>query len=331
MGDDEVFPARFADDARVGAVGGHRSADRLPHRVEDGGGAREVRAGQVAAREHRVRDHHGIAGHHVDDARRQARFDQQAHDVVRAQHRRRRRLPDDRAAHQRGRARQVPANGREVERSHGVDEAFETAVVGLVPHPPVGDRLLAVELLRVVRVEAEEVGQLARRVDLGLVRRLRLVEHRGGVERGAPGAGQEFSGLQEDGRAILPRPRRPLALRGDGGLDRRVDFGRARQVIVAEHVPMVVRHHGAGGLAGAHVLAVDHHRDVDALGRHRVEARLQLGALRRARSVAPDGFVDGRGNLAATVEGHHTILMRTTGSRLQAAGYDYGPDACLLP
>ena len=65
------------------------------------------------------------------------------------------------------------------------------------------ERLLGVELLRVVRVEAPEVDQLAGRVDLGLEDRLRLAEHGGGVERGAPGGGEQLGGLA--GR----RPRDP--------------------------------------------------------------------------------------------------------------------------
>ena len=98
----------------------------------------------------------------------------------------RRRLPHDGVAHQRRRGRQVAGDRGEVERRDRVDEALERAVVGAVPHArAVGDRLLGVDLLGVVDVEAPEVDQLAGRVDLGLERRLRLAEHRRGVEPSA--------------------------------------------------------------------------------------------------------------------------------------------------
>ena len=135
------------------------------------------------------------------------------HHVVRAQHRARRRLPDRHAAHEHGRRGQVAADRREVERRDRVDEPLERPVLELVPDAGAVDRLLAVELLRVADVEAPEVDQLAGRVDLRLKRRLRLPQHRRRVDRGAPGRGEQLGRLQEDRRAILERPVRPLAPR----------------------------------------------------------------------------------------------------------------------
>ena len=66
--------------------------------------------------------------------------------------------------------------------------------------------------------------ELAGRVDLGLVRGLRLPEHRRGVERVAPRPGEQLGGAQEDRGALLPRPARPV-LPGRRG---RVDRLRAR-------------------------------------------------------------------------------------------------------
>src|SRR5262245_56084891 len=62
-------------------------------------------------------------------------------------------LPHHRVAHERGRRGQVAADGREVEGRDRVHEALEGPVLELVPHAPRGDRLLGVELLRVVGVE----------------------------------------------------------------------------------------------------------------------------------------------------------------------------------
>ena len=174
-------------------------------------------------REQRIRDHHGVAGHEVDDARRQARLLEQAIDVVGAEHGARRRLPDDGAAHQRRRRRQVAADGGEVERRDRVDESLEAAIVELVPHRVVGDRLLAVQLLRVGGVVAPEVDQLARRIDLGLKHRLRLAQHRRRIQRRPPRRGQQLGGLEEDRRAILPRPCGPVVPRGERRVDGLLD------------------------------------------------------------------------------------------------------------
>ena len=253
-------------------------------------------------RQQRVGDRHRVARHEVDDAGRQARGLEQLHHVVAAQHRRLRRLPDHGVAHQRRRAGQVAADGREVERAHGVDEALERAVVGLVPDALLADRLLAVEVLGVGAVEAEEVDQLARRVDLGLVRRLALPEHRRGVERVAPRRREQFGGPQEHRGAVFPGPAAPFLARGGGGGDGLLHQLGRRLVPGAEHVRVVVRHHDGRGVAGAVLLAVDDDGDVDVLAGHAGEARLQRGALGRARGVAADRLVDDGGYPATCPE-----------------------------
>ncbi len=72
--------------------------------------------------------------------------------------------------------------------------------------PAAGRRLglLGVDLLHVVGVEAPEVDQLAGGIDLGLVDRLGLAQHGGGVDHLPVGPGQQVGGLQEDGRPVLP-------------------------------------------------------------------------------------------------------------------------------
>ena len=116
----------------------------------------------------------------------------------------RRRLPDDRVAHQRRRGGQVAGDRGEVERRDRVDEALERAVVGAVPDArAVRDRLVGEDLLGVVDVEAPEVDQLAGAVDLGLERRLRLAEHGGGVDPLPPRAGQQVGRLEQDGAPVV--------------------------------------------------------------------------------------------------------------------------------
>ena len=231
---------------------------------------------------------------------------EQLHQVVRREHRARRRLPHDGVAHQRRRGRQVRGDRREVERRHRVDESFERAVLELIPHRVVADRLLGEQLLGVVHVEAPEVDDLAGGVDLGLEHRLRLPEHRRAVDGVAPRRGQQFGGLQEHGRAIVERPRAttPCARRAP----RRPPAARAR----AWPCDMC-RARGDGRAAsptgavspGADLLAADDERNVDLLGGHRVEPRLERRALRRARRVRPDGFVDRRRNAARPLKAAH--------------------------
>ena len=240
-------------------------------------------------REARVGDLRGVPGHHVDDARRKSGRLEQLHDVVGGEHRGGRRLPDDRVPHERGRRGEVSADRREIEGGHRVDESLERAIVELVPHPVTRDRLFGVELLRVRRVEAPEIRQLARRVDLGLKHGLRLAEHRRRVQRGAPGGREELGRLQEDRGAILPRPVGPFLPGGVRRLDRLRDMLGGRLVPVAQHMLVIVRHHRLRGLSGANLPATDEDRDVDALVRHRLEASLELGRApaNRARRTSP--------------------------------------------
>jgi len=95
-----------------------------------------------------------------------------------------------------------------------------------------------------VRVESPEVDQLACRIDLGLECRLRLAEHRGGVERCSPGRREELRGLEEYSGPILPRPVRPVVRRFLGGANSLVDVFFSSAMPLGEHVLVVVWHHG---------------------------------------------------------------------------------------
>src|SRR5215204_2403363 len=293
MRDDEVLAARLADDARVVAVAIHVLADRAPHAVEHGRRACEVDAREVLAPEDGVADRRAGAVDEVDHAVRQPRLLEEAHQVVGRQHRRRRRLPHDRVPHQRRRAGQVPGDRREVERADREDEALERPVLHPVPHPRRRSRLLAVDPRHELDVEAEEVDQLARGVDLGLVRRLRLAEHRSGVERVAPRAGEQLGGAEEDSGTLLPRPARPVLPRLRGGVDRRLHVLSAALVDVGKDVLLVVGHHGRARVAGGDVLAADHERDLDALVAHLLEPQPEPRALGAARREVVHGLVEG--------------------------------------
>ena len=123
----------------------------------------------------------------------------------------------------------LPRDRREVERRDRVDEPLERPVLQSVPHRVAADRLLLVELLRVVRIEPPEVDHLRRRVDLRLEHVLRLPQHRRRVQRGAPGRRQQFRGAKEHRRALVPGPARPLAARLERRRDRLLDVLRLRE------------------------------------------------------------------------------------------------------
>ena len=246
-------------------------------------------------RDDRVADVGAAAGDHVDDAGREAGRLEQLHDVVGREERRRRGLPQDRVAHQRGRRREVAGDAREVERGDGEDEPFERAVLDLVPLAGRRERLVLVDLPHEVDVVAEEVDQLAGGVDLGLERVLALAEHGGGVERVAPRAFEEVGGAEEDGGAVVPVHPHPVVPGLDGGFDGAVHLGLAALVLDAEDAAVLVRGDDLGRAPGLDALAADHGGDVDRLLAHLHEAGAERGALGAAGGVGADGLVDGDG------------------------------------
>ena len=240
-------------------------ADRLPHALEDAGRAGEVHAGEVLACERGVADLRAGAVDEVDHAVGQAGLLQQLHQEVRGVGRGRRGLPDDGVPHQRGARREVAADRGEVERRHREDEAFERAVLQPVPDAGRGDGLLLVDARHVADVEAPEVGELAGGVDLRLVRGLRLAEHRRGVERGAPRAGEQVGRAKQHGRALFPRRARPVVPRGGGRVDRLLHVRGVALRHLRQDVSLVVRHHLVERLGELDVLAADHERYLDLL------------------------------------------------------------------
>lgn len=117
----------------------------------------------------------------MDDAGRQAGFAEDLVDEVVAKDGRVRGLPHDNIAHEGRRTRQIPADGCEIERTDGQDEAFQRAIVESVPAADsVLGRLLLLESLGKGAIEAPKVAQLGRRVYLGLPCILALSKHRGG-------------------------------------------------------------------------------------------------------------------------------------------------------
>ena len=256
-------------------------------------------AGQVAVGQGHPGDVEAVTGHHVDDARGHAGLLQQLHRQLGGHLLGGRRLPHDRVAHQRRRGRQVAGDRGEVERRDRVDEALERAVVGAVPDAPgVQRRLLLEDLPGEVDVDPPEVDQLAGGVDLGLVGRLGLTEHRRGVEPLAPRTRQQLGRLEQHRGPVVERHRAPhrcrILRRGDGLLGV-TDRGVAHR---AQHLAAGVRLAHLDLLAGAHhLLAPDGVRQLEALAAQLGQRHLQLGALGTAGCVVERGLVGGGGNV----------------------------------
>ena len=75
------------------------------------------------------------------------------------------------------------------------------------PHSRPGDGLLRVHPPREEGVEAPEIHDLARGVDLGLDRRLALSEHGRRVELHPPGSGEQLGRAEENRGGGPPRPK----------------------------------------------------------------------------------------------------------------------------
>ena len=206
--DDEVLAARLTDEPRIGAIAVDALADLAEERAEDRARAGEVHAGELGVIEADLGDRAGVARDEIDHAVRQPGLAQDLEDQPVGEDRGLRRLPDDGVAHQRRRRRQVAADGREVERRDGVDEALEAALLHAIVDARRRDRLLLCDLLGEVDVEAPEVGQLRGRVDLGLAHGLALAEHRRRVDPLPPGARRAGRPRAREWRSGPPATRR---------------------------------------------------------------------------------------------------------------------------
>ena len=255
-----------------------------------------MNAGEGAVGEQRLGHSRRRPGHEVDHPRGQPRLLEQLHDEVVRQHRGRRRLPHDRVPHDRRGRGEIAADGGEVEWRDRVDEPLEGAVVQVVPASGGGDRLLRIETFGEVDVEAEEIDQLARGIDLRLMGGLRLAEHRRRVDDRPVAGGEEVRRLEKDRCAPLQTPRRPIAPRFARGRDRRLHLARRGLVHPGEDVAIAVRHHGLDRRAGAHLFAADDEGDLDLARGEVLEGPLELDPLGGARRVGEHRLVDRRGD-----------------------------------
>ena len=305
---DEVLATGFSHDARVGFVLGNVLSNGLPEVTEHAGGPGEVKSSKVWVGEDHVACSRPINGHEVDDALGQACCVKQLHDDVGGIDLVVGRLPDHHIAHQGSGDGQVASDGREVEWCDGKNEAFQRAVFQAVPKSRSAFGLLSVNLLCEVAIEPEEVDELTRCVDFGLVEVFALGEHCGCIDAGAPGASEHLGSPEENAGALLPLEGRP----GGSGFQRRVDglldmLGGAEMSVADDALMVVWRGQGALVL-GEDLSAANHHGDRDGI---LVEHALILGelglALEAAGAVSEDGFIFRIRNLEKGV-GHGVSL-----------------------
>src|SRR5213082_3440767 len=211
-------------------------------------------------------------------------------------------------AHDRRGGRQVAADRREVEGRDGVDEALQGTIVEVVPHTWDGQGLFGVNALRIVHVEAEEIDQLARSVDLRLMRGLRLAEHGGAVDDRPVPCRQQLRGLEKHGAPPLKPPRRPLAPRVPSRRDRGLHLRGPRLMRLGEHVAMAMRHHHVHRPAGVDVFATDDEGNLELAAGELFHGPFELPPRRGPRGVTQDRLVDGGRDLGNAV--HDANLHR---------------------
>ena len=288
----EVFAAGLADQPRIALVAADIGAHLLPQVLEGGRRPGEVDAGQPRVGQRHIGHREAVSGDHVDHPGRQSRGLEQLHEQVGRQGLSDRRLPHHGVAHQCRRRRQVAGDRGEVERRDRVDETVEWAVVGPVPLPRAADRLLRQNLSGELGVEPPEVDQLAGRVDLGLVCRLGLPEHRCGSDLFPPGPREQIGGPQEHRGTLVERHCRPAAFRAHRRLDSRRGIGVHRVGQGAQRRGMPVRLDHIDSLTVAHpVPAVDDVWEVDRVVSQRGQFGDERGSFRGVRGVIVDRLV----------------------------------------
>ena len=304
VGHNEVLAARFPHYAGVAAVHLQVLTDGLPKVAEHACGPSEVQSREFAVFEDHISGHRTIACHHVDDAIWQASLLENLHDDLGAVDLSVGGLPHHHVAHQSCHGGEVSGNGGEVEGGDGEDKSFKRTVFQSVPNAVGGFRLLRVDLLGEVSVEAQEVGKLTSSVDFSLEAILALRQHRCGIDLGPVRTCNEVGCFQEHRSAVLPPqvcPRLAGLQRGINGLGH---MGLGAVAEVPQHFAVFVGWRHGPFVVGRDACSAQVHRDLNGrLVVHGLVCRLKGFPLRCARCIAEHGFVDGVGYVESSV-GH---------------------------
>ena len=194
-------------------------------------------------------------------------------------------------AHDGGGGGQVAADGGKVEGSQSRDKAVKRTVFVAVPDGANAVGLNFVQLLGVVNVVTDKVGELTGGVDFSLIGGLALAQHGGGVELCPPGTGQQVAGLHEDGCSVLPGHIGPGALGGHDRLDGHFQLLFAGHAALGQHMVMVVGHGDGYGVLGEDLLAADDQRDLYHLSALALKLGLEGRPLGAAGHIAAYGLV----------------------------------------
>ena len=289
---DEVLSTRFTNDAGVGAVFFDVVSDFFPQLSENTGGSREVETGEVFVFENHVSGRRTIYGNEVDNAVGEACLAEDFHDDVSRIHLGVGRFPQADVAHQCRGGGQVSGDRREVERRDAEHESFQGAVLQAVPNAGRAFGLYREDLLHVVGVESEEIGEFTHRVDFRLESVFALSDHGRRVHFVSVGTGEQIGRFQEDRRALFVGHARPRFLCVESRFDGVFHVFLRAVRKVTHHFRLVVR--GVNGLfvVRAHFLPVDDHRNVDGfLIDQRVISLFQSFAFGCTRSVIVYGLV----------------------------------------
>ena len=296
MRDHEVLAAGLAHDAGIAAVHRQVVGDGLPQLAEHARAAGEVEAGELRMAEDHVACRAPRHMHQVDDPVRQAGLMEEFHDHLGAVHLALRRFPHGHVAHQGGRAGQVAGDAGEVEGREREHEAFQRPVLDPVPG---GLRtvhgLVAVDLRHVLHVEAQEVRELAGRVDLRLENVLALGQHGGRVHPRPVRSAEQVGRLQEDRRTVLPGHGLPGRLRRQRGINGPLHMVGRAEVGMADGVLVIVRRRYRAPVVRRHAFGADPHGQVLLLLQEAFQFVDDLLPLRGAGRVAQHGFVGGVG------------------------------------
>ena len=279
-------------------------SDGLPKMSEHASRSCEVQTCQVAVLEDHFSSHGSFTGHHVDDAVREASSLKNFHDDLGAVDLCVRWLPNHDIPHQCRHGWKVAGNGGEVEGSDGKHKSLEGPVFKSVPKPVRAFRLLCMDFLRIVGIEAKEICKFTRRIDFSLEAVLSLRKHGGGVDFGPVRSCHKIGCLQENGRPMLPAQGRPSWSCFKCSIDGLLDMFLGAIAEVAQHFPMFMGRAHRLLVRRCDALGSDVHGDLDwILVVHGFVSGLKRLAFRRTRSIAQDRFIDGIGYVESSV-GH---------------------------
>ena len=142
-------------------------------------------------------------------------------------------------------------------------------------------------------IEPPEVNQFTRRIDLRLLHRLGLIEHRRRIQALSIGTCEEVSRTVEDGCSSLKAQFDPRFLCQCRTVASSTNLVWTGEMHSGDHMLMVVWDHLIDRPPSEHMLPVDDARDLDDDATLSLEFRFEGRTLRSARCIGQDRFIVG--------------------------------------